>query len=72
MIPIYGGVRKYAETKVKPIKNSTPIHDEFDLMIGVTALENKLSLITDNVNTSTALRLFLSKESSIATVFRNF
>lgn len=25
------------------------IHDEFDLMIGVTAVENKLTLVTDNI-----------------------
>jgi tRNA(fMet)-specific endonuclease VapC len=25
------------------------MHDEFDLLIGVTAAENKLTLITDNV-----------------------
>jgi tRNA(fMet)-specific endonuclease VapC len=25
------------------------MHDEFDLLIGATALENKLTLVTDNV-----------------------
>jgi tRNA(fMet)-specific endonuclease VapC len=30
-------------------KKGTPIHDEFDLIIGVTALANKLILVTDNV-----------------------
>jgi tRNA(fMet)-specific endonuclease VapC len=25
-----------------------PMHDEFDLLIGVTAIENKLTLVTDN------------------------
>jgi tRNA(fMet)-specific endonuclease VapC len=25
------------------------MHDEFDLLIGVTAVENKLILVTDNV-----------------------
>lgn len=24
------------------------MHDEFDLLIGVTAIENKLTLVTDN------------------------
>lgn len=24
------------------------MHDEFDLLIGVTAMENKLALVTDN------------------------
>ena len=26
------------------------MHDEFDLLIGVTAIENKLTLVTDNVS----------------------
>jgi len=26
-----------------------PMHDEFDLLIGLTAVENKLTLVTDNV-----------------------
>lgn len=26
------------------------MNDEFDLLIGVTAIENKLILVTDNVN----------------------
>ena len=30
-------------------KNGTPMHDEFDLIIGVTALQNSLTLVTDNV-----------------------
>ena len=25
------------------------MHDEFDLLIGVTAVENKLTLVTDNI-----------------------
>ena len=49
IIPILGIVRKYAETKVLLRKNGTPMHDEFDLIIGVTALANQLTLITDNV-----------------------
>lgn len=49
IIPIYSSVQKYAEYKVKFRKNGTPMHDEFDLLIGVTALENKLILVTDNI-----------------------
>lgn len=48
IIPIYGLVRKYAETKVYLRKNGTPMHDEIDLIIGVTALKNNLKLVTDN------------------------
>ena len=49
IIPILGCVKKYAEIKVKLRKRGTPMHDEFDLIIGVTALENRLTLVTDNV-----------------------
>ena len=49
IIPIFGIVEKYARTKVLLKKNGTPIHDEFDLLIGVTALAHELTLVTDNV-----------------------
>mgnify|MGYP002476100015 FL=1 len=49
IIPIYGIVEKYAEQKVRLIRNGTPMHDEFDLIIGVTALENNLTLVTENI-----------------------
>lgn len=48
IIPIFGIVKEYAETKVLLRKNGTPVHDEFDLIIGVTALASKLILVTDN------------------------
>lgn len=48
-IPIISSVKKYAEIKVDLRKNGTPMHDEFDLIIGVTALTNELTLVTDNV-----------------------
>lgn len=48
IIPILGAVKQYAETKVYLRKNGTPMHDEFDLIIGVTALANGLILVTDN------------------------
>lgn len=49
IIPISEIADKYAEIKVKLRKNGTPIHDEFDLMIGVTALQNRMTLVTDNL-----------------------
>ena len=49
IIPIYGCAKRYAEQKVRLRKNGTPMHDEFDLLIGVTAIENQLTLVTDNV-----------------------
>lgn len=47
--PIYGCVSEYAKTKVYLRKNGTPIHDEMDLIIGVTALANDFTLVTDNI-----------------------
>ncbi len=48
IIPIFGSIRRYAKEKVRLRKIGKPLHDEFDLMIGVTAVENKLTLVTDN------------------------
>jgi tRNA(fMet)-specific endonuclease VapC len=50
IVPIFGCAEKYAKYKVKLRKNGTPMHDEFDLLIGVTAIENELTLVTDNTN----------------------
>jgi len=49
IIPIFGCIRRYAKEKVRLRKAGKPIHDEFDLMIGATAIENKLTLVTDNL-----------------------
>ena len=49
IIPIYGSIKRYAKEKVRLRKMGKPTHDEFDLLIGVTAIENKLTLVTDNV-----------------------
>lgn len=49
IIPILGSVKEYAKTKVYLRRTGTPMHDEFDLIIGVTALANELTLVTDNV-----------------------
>ncbi len=49
IIPIYGSIKRYAKEKVRLKKIGKPMHDEFDLLIGVTAIENKLTLVTDNV-----------------------
>ena len=48
IIPIFGSIKRYAKEKVRLRRIGKPMHDEFDLLIGVTALENKLTLITDN------------------------
>jgi len=49
IIPIIGSVKRYAKEKVRLRNNGTPVHDEFDLLIGVTAVENGLTLVTDNI-----------------------
>jgi tRNA(fMet)-specific endonuclease VapC len=48
IIPIYGSIKRYAKEKVRLRKIGKPIGDEFDLLIGVTAVENKLTLVTEN------------------------
>ena len=48
VIPIYSSIKKYAKEKVRLRRIGKPMNDEFDLLIGVTALENKLTLVTDN------------------------
>ncbi len=50
IIPIFGSIRRYAAEKVRLRKQGTPMHDDFDLLIGVTAVEHQLTLVTDNTN----------------------
>ncbi|RAJ29533.1 PIN domain-containing protein [Pedobacter cryoconitis] len=49
IIPIIGSINRYAKEKVRLRKMGKPINDEFDLLIGVTSVENNLILVTDNV-----------------------
>ena len=49
IIPIYGSIKRYAKEKVRLRKAGKPMNDEFDLLIGVTAIEHKLTLVTDNM-----------------------
>lgn len=49
IIPIFGSTKRYAIEKVRLRKIGKPMNDEFDLLIGVTAIENQLTLVTDNV-----------------------
>ena len=48
VIPIFGSIKRYAIEKVRLRKIGKPMNDEFDLLIGVTAIENQLILVTDN------------------------
>jgi tRNA(fMet)-specific endonuclease VapC len=49
IIPIFGCIKRYAKEKVRLRKLGKPINDEFDLLIGVSSVENKLTLLTDNL-----------------------
>ncbi len=49
IVPIFGLIKRYAKEKVRLRKIGKPMHDEFDLLIGITAIENKLTLVTDNI-----------------------
>ncbi len=49
IIPIFGCIKRYAKEKVRLKKIGKPMHDEFDLLIGATAIEHKLTLVTDNI-----------------------
>lgn len=49
IIPIFNVINLYAKEKVRLKNIGKPMHDEFDLLIGVTAIENKLTLVTDNI-----------------------
>ena len=55
IIPIFGAINRYAKEKVRLYKIGKPLHDEFDLLIGVTAVENKLILVTDNIKDFTRI-----------------
>jgi len=48
IIPIFGCIKCYAK-KVRLRRMGRPINDEFDLLIGVTAIEHKLTLVTNDV-----------------------
>ncbi len=49
IIPIYGSIMRYAKEKVRLRKIGKPSDDDFDLLIGATAIENKLTMVTDNL-----------------------
>jgi tRNA(fMet)-specific endonuclease VapC len=49
IIPIFGCIKRYAKEKLRLRKIGKPTSDDFDLLIGVTAVENELTLVTDNL-----------------------
>ena len=49
-IPITESIRIYAKEKVRLKRAGKPIDDEFDLLIGATAITHNMILVTDNEN----------------------
>ncbi|GHU79148.1 tRNA(fMet)-specific endonuclease VapC [Bacteroidia bacterium] len=49
ILPIISCVDVYSKEKVRLRRSGKPVNDEFDLLIGATAIKNKLILVTDNV-----------------------
>jgi len=49
LIPITNCLFVFAKEKVRLRKMGIPIHDDFDLLIGATAIHYNLTLITDNI-----------------------
>jgi tRNA(fMet)-specific endonuclease VapC len=49
-------VDKYAKEKTRLKRLGTPVHDDFDLLIGATALTNDLILVTDNTKDFKSLK----------------
>jgi len=49
VLPIVKAIDIYAKEKVRLKRKGTPMHDEFDLIIGASAIESDLILVTDNM-----------------------
>jgi tRNA(fMet)-specific endonuclease VapC len=49
ILPIITCIDIYIKEKVRLRKAGIPVNDEFDLLIGATAIQNNLILVTDNL-----------------------
>ena len=49
ILPIFHSLDLYAKEKARLQKAGTPV-DDFDLLIGVTSVTHKLSMVTNNTN----------------------
>ena len=47
IIPVEPSISKYAEIRADLLRNGTPV-DNFDILIGATALVHKLTIVTHN------------------------
>jgi tRNA(fMet)-specific endonuclease VapC len=50
IVPLAGVASLYAQEKVRLRRMGKPMNDEFDLLIGVTAIYHNLILVTENVS----------------------
>ena len=48
IVPVTDVIDTYAKEKVRLRRAGIPLHDEFDLIIGASAIANGLILVTDN------------------------
>ena len=49
IIPITHAIDTYAKEKVRLRLSGTPAHDDFDLLIGATAVSQEMIMVTENV-----------------------
>jgi tRNA(fMet)-specific endonuclease VapC len=49
ILPVITCIDVYIKEKVRLRKAGTPVNDEFDLLIGATAIQNNLISVTDNL-----------------------
>ena len=49
ILPIFHSLELYAKEKARLQKAGTPI-DDFDLLIGVTSVSHKMTMVTNNTN----------------------
>ncbi|MDR1814501.1 MAG: type II toxin-antitoxin system VapC family toxin [Tannerella sp.] len=49
VLHLYDSILEYARIKVQLEREGTPIHDDFDVLIGATAVHNSMTLVTDNI-----------------------
>lgn len=49
VVQLYSSILEFAKIKTKLEKSGTPLNDNFDILIGATAVHNNMILVTDNM-----------------------
>jgi tRNA(fMet)-specific endonuclease VapC len=65
ILPIFPSLDLYAQEKVRLQKAGTPV-DDFDLLIGVTAVEHGLVMVTNNTSHFKRIRTIILEDWTIA------